>query len=188
MCCRKQRKYLEKQFVSEYQPQDLFQHCTRQVSVNQEIQKCDQSQSTFNKSWNSDNTEPVKSSKDARASLQTSQNSLGTHSDSKRTKEPSSSSEMYLANSRTSLQTTLCGSCSRETSFDYKGNTNHSLPRTMPPVSKPEVPSPGVLARGIASSWASTVDRDDRRNWESETSLDNSPRNTSPQRSRESIV
>ena len=179
MCCRKQRKNLEKQYVNEYQPRDVFQPYTDQM--HHEMQKIDQNDSRL---VYGHNAEPVKISSDARASLQNSQNSLGSHSDSKRTREPTSSSEMYLANSRTSLQTTLCRSCPRETSFDYKGGGSDSLPQRTPPASTPGEHTPGILP-----PWVSTKDRDiERRKWESGTSLDDSPRNTSPQRSRESIV
>lgn len=172
MCCRKQRKNLEKQYVKEYQLQDVFQpYAQQQISVYQEKQTFDHDDSVLK--TNGNNTEPIRAFKEARVSLQSSQNSFGTQSDSKRV--PSDSSEMYLANSRTSLQTTLCRTCPRETSLDYQGSAHHSLPRRTES-------TPGVQP-------GSKIDRDaERRNWESETSLDASPRNTSPQRSRESIV
>jgi hypothetical protein len=171
LCCWKQRKDLEKQYLSEYQPQNVYQPFSRQISVAQEMQKSEKDDSVLK--INGDENEPINTC----APLHSSQNSLG---DSKRA--PSSSSEMYLANSRTSLQTTLCRTCPRETSFDYNGSTSHSLPRRTECVQSD-------MSRGLPFS-ASTLDShdDERQNWESKTSLDDSPRNTSPQRSRESIV
>ncbi len=160
MYCRKQRKDLEKQYVNEYQPQDLYQPCAQQISVHQEMQKRDQDDPVYK--MNGNDTEPIK----ARVSLQSSQNSL---KDSKRA--PSSSSEIYLANSRTSLQTTLCRTCPRETSFDYYRSTHHSLPRRTE--SPPGVQTSEILSRVHSSPGAS---------------LEYSAKNTSPQRSRESIV
>ena len=171
MCCRKQRKDLEKQYVNEYQPQNFYQPYNQQISVTQEMQKSENDY-PVSKIYENEK-EPIK----VCASLQGFQNSL---KDSKR--DPSSSSEMYLANSRTSLQTTLCRTCPRETSFDCNGSTNHSLPR------RTESSVPSKISCGLPFSAPALDGNVKRRNWESKTSLDDSPRNASPQRSRESIV
>ena len=184
MCCRKQRKDLEKQYVNEYQPQGLFQLRTEHISIHQEIQKYAQNDTSCKAvEANAGSEKPLT---DGHASFPSSLNSCETHGVSKTAQ--SVSSEMYLANSRTSLQTTLCQGCPRETSLDCKGRGEHSLPRNTGSLT-------GVsLSRRVASPSVSTLGSE-KKSWDSQSSLDetpssldDTPRKTSPQRSRESIV
>lgn len=178
--CRKQRKNLEKQYVNEYQPQSMFQPYSQQMSVYQEMQKYDQ-----NDSENGNSTESVPITTEVLISSQSSQDSFGNQEDSKRTS--SISSEMYLAKSQTSLQTTLCRPYPQQTLIDYKWDAHHSIPRRTE--SANGLQSSGMLPRRVSSSGVSTVDHEtERKNSEGQFSLDRSPKNTNPQRSRESIV
>ena len=178
MYCRNQRKDLEKQYENEYQPQSMFQPYAQQLNVYQEMQKVDQ-----NDSENGNSTETVPVTTETSVSSQGSQSSFGNRRDSKRT--PSTSSEMYLANSQASLQTTLCRPHPQQTLIDYKWDAHHSLPRRTE--SAYGVQSSGILPRRVSSSEVSTMGHDIERS-SSRSSLDRSPKNTSPQRSRESIV
>ena len=183
VCCRKQRKDMEKQYASEYQPHNLIEAYDKQTNAYHEVQKSDHNHHVLLPREN--NEESVKTSKEAYGSLPVSQNSIGTQNYLKRF--PSSSSEIYLANSRTSLQTTLCRTYPRETSLDYQGNGHYSLPRRTESTNRQHVS--GVLSRGSSSPGLSNSDRDtEETTWESRSCLDDSPKNTSPQRSRESIV
>ncbi|XP_028403146.1 fibroblast growth factor receptor-like 1 [Dendronephthya gigantea] len=117
MCCRKQRKNLEKQYVDEYQPQSLFQPYPEHTSIYQEMQRYAQKNHSgiaVDANAGSENPHIYE-----QVSFPSSLNSCKTNGES--TTAQSVSSEMYLANSRTSLQTTLCQGCPRETSLDCKG-------------------------------------------------------------------
>lgn len=136
LCCRRQRRNLKKKYVEEYQPQNAFLPHASQVSAHNEMQKFYQP--------NEPQTRPVST---PRGSLHTCGNSFENRNDSKRV--PSSSGEVYLVNSRTSIQTTLYRPCPRETLFDYKGSAQHSLPhRTIPALGHQHTPETGTLAMG----------------------------------------